>query len=168
MENYLSAELRTFFLYLTGGIISGITYDIFKVKRKLKSCNSVTIFIQDILFWVINFILATYLIVKSETGIRGYGVFSFLLGFVLYMLTLSRLVVFVSVAVVKFIEKLFVFVLKILFFPLFLIMKILNKPILVIKLKFFKKITKIQLTLYNFCFKIKRKMGIVIKFLKKG
>ena len=168
MENYVGVEFRIFVISVICGGISGVVFDLFRVKRRIKKCNYITVFVQDVLFWLINFIIVSNLIIASDNGIRFYIVIAYIIGFSIYFVTLSRFFMIAAMFVTNILKTIFGYMFKIILFPIFLVMKLLNKPILLIKLKIFKKISKIQLTLCSFCFKIKRKCKIVVKFLKKG
>jgi len=100
------------FLYsvLMGGAI-GLLYDFFKIDRIIFKRSRWFIIFADILFWVISaFIFYSFAVVFSNGQVRGYLLFSSLLGFIIYKLTLSKLIVLIISPIKKastFIKKLY-------------------------------------------------------------
>lgn len=100
------------FLYsvLMGGAI-GLLYDFFKIDRIIFKRSRWFIIFADILFWVISaFIFYSFAVVFSNGQVRGYLLFSSLLGFIIYKLTLSKLIILIISPIKKastFIKKLY-------------------------------------------------------------
>ena len=82
----------TFILSLCIGVLFCVLYDILRAVRKVCLNSFWSVFFTDILLWIF-YALTTFLFLMSRTNgeIRGYVLAGELLGFVLFRLTLSRL-----------------------------------------------------------------------------
>ena len=125
MENTISSQAYSFFIYFISGMIIGIIFDIFRILRKSFKTNDFVTYIEDILFWIITGIFLIFILFKFSFGqIRFYTIFALIIGFVLYLFTISKLFIKVSVIIILFIKKIVGKILRILFYPI----KILFKP----------------------------------------
>lgn len=91
------------FLYsvAVGGFI-GIIYDFFKIDRKIFKRGVAFIVFEDILFWVISaFVFFSFSVVFSNGQIRGYLLFGTSIGFTVYKLTLSKVVIMLILPIKK-------------------------------------------------------------------
>ena len=114
---------------ICGGIIIGFVFDIFRIFRKLTKSSTKSVFIQDIIFFIILPLLIFGTIFYTNDGeARWYEFLGIIIGTILYMLTLSHYVILVSVKVIEVITKIIVFLLRIILFPIVFIYKVLNKP----------------------------------------
>ena len=157
MTNDVINELSGFLLCTFGGIISGFLYDIFRIIRRLKNCGGVSVFIQDVLYWLINTALITGVIFYACSGdVRWYQYAAVVTGFLLYNVSLSKIVIACSVNVIKFTVKCAEVILKCVIYPFFLVYKLFYRPVKYINTKISEKITKIRLTMKHFCFTIKK------------
>lgn len=137
-----------FLVFSLTGVTIGILFDFFRIlRRSIKTSNIVT-YIQDILFWILTGIIVLYNIWYFNNGeLRIFVFLGLIIGILIYMTTLSNIVV-------KIFTKILVFLINILKMPLKVICKLLNKIITGITI-FFNKITK----------KLKIKKG---NFVKNG
>ena len=125
MENTISSQAYSFFIYFISGMIIGIIFDIFRILRKSFKTKDFVTYIEDILFWIITGIFLIFILFKFSFGqIRFYTIFALIIGFVLYLFTISKLFIKVSVIIILFIKKIVGKILRILFYPI----KILFKP----------------------------------------
>ena len=81
------------FLYsVIFGVIYCLLYDIFRALRKLYSPSAVTVFLQDIFYFVIiAFFTFLFLMAVSNGEIRAYVIVGMAFGFAACFFTLSRL-----------------------------------------------------------------------------
>lgn len=134
-----------FLIYILIGIIIGVVFDIFRILRKSFKTSDFITYIEDIFFWIITggiLLFAIFFFSKGE--LRGYIFFGFIIGIALYMLTISRLFIKLSVGVFNIIKKIF----SIIFLPFKLIISIVKKGI-----------SKIKTLLYNFIKNITKKVN---------
>ena len=131
-----------FLVFSLTGVLIGILFDFFRIlKRSIKTSNIVT-YIQDILFWILAGIIVLYSIWYFNNGeLRIYVLLGISIGVLLYMTTLSNIVIKVFTTITTF------------------IISILKVPFKVINL-FIKKIITVLLATFN---------KIIKKFkIKKG
>lgn len=143
------------FLLLVKAIILGagigVFYDFFRILRIAVKTHSVIIFLEDLIFFICAAIATFFFIFQTNTGqIRWFIFFGLIVGFVLYYLTIGKLVIKVSEFIINFIKSVF----KILF-------KIFIKPFIIIFRWFYKKISPV-------CINIKNKSKIVHNNVKNG
>ena len=131
-----------FLVFSLTGVVIGILFDFFRIlRRSIKTSNIVT-YIQDILFWILAGIIVLHSIWYFNNGeLRIYVLLGISIGVLLYMTTLSNIVIKVFTTITTF------------------IISILKVPFKVINL-FIKKIITVLLATFN---------KIIKKFkIKKG
>ena len=95
MNNYISDELSFFIASLVAGVTGGIIFDFFRSVRKGREEKKVLIAAEDILMWISEAMLIFYVVYKYNSGgLRFYFFLGFAAGFVLYILTVSKTIVF--------------------------------------------------------------------------
>ena len=135
-----------FLVFSLTGVVIGILFDFFRIlRRSIKTSNIVT-YIQDILFWILAGIIVLYSIWYFNNGeLRIYVLLGISIGVLLYMTTLSNIVIKVFTTITTF------------------IISILKVPFKVINL-FIKKIITVLLATFNKIikkFKIKSKTLVI-------
>lgn len=131
------------FLYtLYGGIIIGISYDIYRVLRgkgkKEKSFTS----IWDVLFLVVVFLICVWALFSSSYGERRiYELLGFFIGFILYEKVLGRFAIKLFFTIKKTLVKFFNTTNSLLILPFKIIYNLLWYPILKI-IMLIKKVMK--------------------------
>lgn len=157
------SQLFCLLIFIITGIAIGILFDIFRILRKsFKTLDWITC-IQDILFWILAGCIMLFSIFVFNNGeFRSYVFIGILIGVVVYMLTISRIFIKSSTAIIKFLKK-------ILSYPINLIKNILNKVIIKPIYNLIKSVKKIHIfTKLNIKHgknskKIKEKEGILQK-----
>ena len=131
-----------FLVFSLTGVIIGILFDFFRIlRRTIKTSNFIT-YVEDILFWILTGFLILYSIWYFNNGeIRIYMFLGIILGVLIYMLTLSSILI-------KIFSKLFRILINMLELPFKTIISVFRK-LITAKEKIFIKITK----------KIKNKKG---------
>ena len=124
-----------FLVFSLTGVIIGILFDFFRIlRRTIKTSNFIT-YIEDILFWILTGFLILYSIWYFNNGeIRIYMFLGIILGVLIYMLTLSSILI-------KIFSKILRTLINILELPFKTIISLFRKIITAIE-KFFTKITK--------------------------
>ena len=120
-----------FLVFSLTGVVIGILFDFFRIlRRSIKTSNIVT-YIQDILFWILAGIIVLHSIWYFNNGeLRIYVLLGISIGVLLYMTTLSNIVIKVFTTITTF------------------IISILKVPFKVINL-FIKKIITVLLATFN-------------------
>ncbi len=95
-------QLFSFVAAVIFGAVFCLFYDLFRAYRSVLSCSTLSVFFQDIFFWL-TVSLTTFLLMLALCSgeIRAYVCFAELLGFLLCRLTLSKLFLFVTVFFLK-------------------------------------------------------------------
>lgn len=110
-------------MYIAGGILICLTYDIFRALRKSIKTSDLATYIEDIIFFIIVSIFLIYLIfIVNDGSIRGFIFIGLILGGVLYYFTLSKYFMKISIFIFTFLKK-------ILLAPIRLVLKINKKLI---------------------------------------
>lgn len=126
MENFFNNELGLFIMYIAGGIIISLIFDLFRALRKSVKTPDIITYIEDILFWIISGAFLIYLtFIVSSGNIRMYTFVGLILGGLLYFITVSKYFMKILIILFNFFKK----VISIFIVPLKKILK-LNKKII--------------------------------------
>ena len=95
-----------FLIFTLNGILIGFLFDFFRILRKIfKTANYIT-YIEDILFWILTGISIIFFLYKfSDGNLRVFIFIGLIFGFILYMLTLSKIIINIFVHIINFIIK---------------------------------------------------------------
>ena len=142
MNNTITMQLYSLLIFIITGIVIGVFFDIFRILRKSFKTPDFITYIEDILFWIFSGILFLFVLFKFNNGeIRNYVVIGLIIGILVYVFTVSKYFIKISVSIIKFLKK-------ILLYPLKLLIKLL-KP-------FFFIVINVKKSIVNFCKKIKK------------
>lgn len=95
MDISLSQQLFSFVSSIILGAILGIVYELFRTVRSLFGGGTVTVFIQDVLFWIISaFITYTFFLIFTNGTVRIFVIIGMLIGFYIYLKTFGRIIAF--------------------------------------------------------------------------
>ena len=135
-----------FIVFSLTGVVIGILFDFFRILRRSFKTSNIITYVEDILFWILTGVLILYNIWYFNNGeIRIYMFLGIIMGLLIYMLTLSNIIV-------SLFSKILKMLIRILEIPFKTIISIFHKIITII-IKIFNKFTK----------KIKIKMGKMVK-----
>ncbi|MBR7071892.1 MAG: spore cortex biosynthesis protein YabQ [Clostridia bacterium] len=85
-------------------------YDLFRILRKTVKQTVVSVFIEDLLFWLlITFLSFLFLLSRTNGEVRGYVLLGMSFGFVLCRLTISRLLVPAEIKILGAVLSFFAF-----------------------------------------------------------
>ena len=135
-----------FIVFSLTGVIIGLLFDFFRIlRRSFKTSNIITYF-EDVLFWILTGVLSLYNIWYFNNGeIRIYMFLGIIMGVLIYMLTLSNIII-------SLLSKILILIVKVLELPFKTLFSIFHK--------FFTVIMKI---FNNFPKKLKIKKGKMVK-----
>lgn len=99
-------QLFNLFIFTITGISIGILFDIFRiVRRSFKTPDFIT-YIQDTIFWILTGLILLFTIFTFNNGeLRIYIFIGLILGLCLYILTLSKYFIKISVKIIELIKK---------------------------------------------------------------
>ena len=135
-----------FIVFSLTGVVIGLLFDFFRIlRRSFKTSNIITYF-EDVLFWILTGVLILYNIWYFNNGeIRIYMFLGIIMGVLIYMLTLSNILI-------SLLSKILISIVKVLELPFKTLFSIFHK--------FFTVIMKI----FNiFSKKLKIKKGKMVK-----
>ena len=133
-----------FLVFSLTGVTIGVLFDFFRIlRRAIKTANIIT-YIEDVLFWILTGILILYNIWYFNNGeIRVYMFLGIILGVLIYMSTLSNIVV-------KLFTRILGTIIKVLELPFKTINAIFRKIITAILSFFTKYVKKLKIKKGNF------------------
>lgn len=124
-----------FLVFSLTGVAIGILFDFFRILRRTIKTNNIITYIEDVLFWILTGLLILYNIWFFNNGeIRIYMFLGIILGILIYMSTLSSILI-------KVFSKILHTIIKILKLPFKTIIVIFRKIIAAIE-PIFTNITK--------------------------
>jgi len=111
------------------GAAIGLFYDVFRIFRKTARHSTLAVQLEDLFFWVAATGLTFYYMLHRNYGeIRVFALVGVGIGLVLYLATISRLVLFIFVAIVNYLKRVVAVAFKIILIPLKLIFSWLRPP----------------------------------------
>lgn len=145
-----------FLIFTLNGIFIGLVFDFFRILRQgFKTSNFMT-YIEDIIFWIISGLSIIYSMVSFSNGaLRFFMVIGLAIGFITYILTISKYIRKFSVSIIKFLKKIVKLILGIIIYPLKIVYKIIVVPSKNIVKSINKNIKKILFSTKNIKLPIK-------------
>ena len=87
----ITEQVYVFLWSIFIGIILTVIFDLFRLFRRNKKSKDIIVYIQDILFWIIVAIIIMFSAFITNNGeLRGYMIIGYVLGSMLYLLTISN------------------------------------------------------------------------------
>ena len=115
----INEQATLFLIFSFNGVIIGLLFDFFRILRKsFKTPNLIT-YIQDILFWIFTGISIVYFLYNySDGNIRFFLFIALILGFLLYILTISKYIICIFVNIIIFCKKILIHIFIITIIPI--------------------------------------------------
>mgnify|MGYP002581072417 CR=1 FL=1 len=83
-----------FIVFSLTGVVIGILFDFFRILRRSFKTSNIITYVEDVLFWILTGVLILYNIWYFNNGeIRIYMFLGIIMGLLIYMLTLSNIIV---------------------------------------------------------------------------
>ncbi len=99
-------QIFNLFIFICTGMVIGIVFDIFRIIRKSFKTPDFVTYIEDILFWILTgFILLFSIFAFNNGELRLYIFLALILGLVIYLLTISKYFIKISVKFLTFIKN---------------------------------------------------------------
>lgn len=106
MDTSLMIELHIFFTAVYGGLIAGFIYDIYKTIRYFSKPSKIITYIEDLLFWTIIATIFFFILIKINWGeIRGYIIFGFIIGVLIYVKIFSKFIYQICIKVGRIVNE---------------------------------------------------------------
>lgn len=120
-----------FLIFTINGVLIGIIFDIFRISRKTIKTSDFVTYIEDFLFWIITSIILLYSIFTYNNGeLRFFMFLAVILGFLLYLFTISSYLIKINVKIINLVKKVFLKIFEIIYNPFIKVFKILKKIII--------------------------------------
>ena len=133
-----------FLIFSLTGVEIGILFDFFRILRRTIKTGNIVTYIQDILFWILTGIIVLYSIWYFNNGeLRIFVFLGLIIGLLIYMTTLSSIIV-------KIFTKILVFGINIIKVPFKIIYSLISKIITGIVVLFNKFTKKLKIKKGNF------------------
>lgn len=111
----INHQANTFVIFVILGFVSAFLYDIFKIIRYIKKQKFITVLILDISYFVIlSVVFFCFFLLRTNGEIRAFAMVGAGLGFLLFKLTLSKVISLLNKPILKFCEFLKKFLKKLL------------------------------------------------------
>ena len=128
MDNVLLEQAYLFLIYFISGMLIGILFDIFRIlRRSFKTIDFIT-YIEDIFFWLLTGGFILFVLFNFSNGeIRLYIIIGLVIGFISYILTISKFFIKINVKILTLIKNIISKIISILAYPIKQIFKLLQK-----------------------------------------
>lgn len=95
-----------FLVFSLTGVAIGILFDIFRILRRTFKTSNIITYIEDVLFWILTGLLILYNIWYFNNGeIRIYMFLGIIMGVLIYMSTLSSIIIKIFTKILLTIKK---------------------------------------------------------------
>lgn len=90
------------------GVILAVIFDFFRILRRKGNTKNYIVYIQDIIYWIIvTFIIIMSAFITNDGELRGYMFIGYILGAIVYIVTLSRYILKIVNNLLDVIENIF-------------------------------------------------------------
>ncbi len=118
------SETTLFTIFLLVGALVGLLFDFFRILRKSFRTPDIITYIEDIIFGIITGTILIFSIIIFNNGeLRLFIFVGIILGNIIYCLTISKYVVYLSVKILVTILKIIKGPIKLISIPIILIVK---------------------------------------------
>lgn len=143
-------QIFMFSITLYGGLLIGLSYDIYRAIKGVKRKKGFITSFWDLLFLLVSFTIIIYILFSSNFGdMRAYVFIGFVVGFFIYIKIIGRIIEITLIKLFRTVSLLFMKCKNYLLKPIKIIFNLIVKPIIIIIGYFntmigrFKKITLI-------------------------
>lgn len=105
-----------FTIFVINGVLIGILFDFFRILRKVFKTSDFVTYIEDIIFWILTGIIFIYSMYKFCDGeLRIFMIIGIMIGTLIYMLTISQILIKVLTIIINFLKRIIIIPLKIIY-----------------------------------------------------
>ena len=131
MDATIINQAYLFGIYSVCGIIIGIFFDLFRILRRSFKTPDIITYIEDIIFGILTGVFLIFIIFVFNNGeLRFYIFIALILGFYIYLLTISKYFIKINVRIIITLKKIIIKIFSLIFYPINLIKKVIFKFIL--------------------------------------
>ncbi|MCI9627047.1 MAG: spore cortex biosynthesis protein YabQ [Clostridia bacterium] len=159
----INEQTLIFFSCVLDGILIGFIFDVFRILRTAYKLNKIFTTISDVCFWAIAlFIVFMTIYITGDGQIRWFVFLGCAIGFLLYLFSISPLIVKTVVKIIRAVNTFLWKCLRILFRPFYKIFKFFAKKSGKLK-KFVKSAQRKSGEKYKKTLAKLRRIGIILK-----
>lgn len=135
MADLIYAEAELFVVCLLLGAVLALVYDGVRIFRMLFPHKEIVVDLEDLVFWMFTaWMVFRTLFYYNRGALRGYAFLGMFLGVLIYMITVSRILMFLADKIVPYWKKGFRLAVKPLVFLKQSVIKILKKAVTEVKM----------------------------------
>lgn len=140
----INNQALLFLIFSLNGVIIGLLFDFFRILRKSFKTSNVVTYFQDVLFWILTGISIIYFMYNFSDGtIRLYMIIGLIMGFMLYMLTVSTYIIRLFVFIIELIKTCIIRIIKIIYIPIKFINILFHRIIKIFNFPMFTKLKQL-------------------------
>ena len=138
-----------FLIFAFNGVVIGLILDFFRILRITFKTSNIITYIEDVLFWILAGISIIFFMYNFSDGtIRLFMIIALILGFLIYILSISKFIIKIFVFSINILKDFFRIIINVGAIPVKLIYKVIyniiikNINYLILKIQhiFYKKI----------------------------
>ena len=138
-----------FLIFAFNGVVIGLILDFFRILRITFKTSNIITYIEDVLFWILTGISIIFFMYNFSDGtIRLFMIIALILGFLIYILSISKFIIKIFVFSINILKDFFRIIINVGAIPVKLIYKVIYNVIikninyLILKIQhiFYKKI----------------------------
>lgn len=94
MNSEIVYEINTFCKAIMLGVVWGVIYDLLRIFRRIKTCKTLRVGIEDTIYWCIMSIILIVFLYRNNGGtIRAYVIVGIAMGMFLYEISIGKFIV---------------------------------------------------------------------------
>lgn len=102
----IQSQTYVFLSSVIVGAILAIIFDIFRIFRRKGNTPNFVVYIQDVFYWIIvTLIIIMSAFITNDGDLRGYMFIGYILGAVIYIVTVSSYILNITGKILDFFER---------------------------------------------------------------
>jgi spore cortex biosynthesis protein YabQ len=139
----IGSQINIFLYSTVCGIVIAFIYDIFRIKRKAVKTRALVLHLEDFIYWIIvALVMFTFIYYSNDGEFRGFVFAGAILGVILYVILLSRIVIGISMAVLRLLFRVLKLVWNVAIYPFRVIFRFFGIPAAFMA-RYFKRLFKL-------------------------
>lgn len=123
-------QAKLFFSTIAVGVLIAFAYDVLRIFRKIIPHPNLLIQVEDAIYWVLVVLtMFTFMLHENFGEIRFFSIIGAFLGMLIYFLTVSKVVIKLSSAVIDVAKRILILFFTIVFTPFRLVLMLFRKPV---------------------------------------
>ena len=120
-----------FLIFAFNGVVIGLILDFFRILRITFKTSNIITYIEDVLFWILTGISIIFFMYNFSDGtIRLFMIIALILGFLIYILSISKFIIKIFVFSINILKDFFRIIINVGAIPVKLIYKVIYNVII--------------------------------------